>query len=229
MAAIVAPNIVTDGLVACWDAGNRVSYPGAGTVWTDVAAGNNAALQNYDEGDFSSDDMGYVSFDGTDQYAEAPGANLNLTDKVSLFSYVRFADSANFDYDGVPIMGKDFSGGATFALEYTDRKIKAALYAGSWTGFESDFLMSVDTWYYVGFTYDRVNVKVYGNGAVQATTAETDALSGDTTGTFNFGAGTWAGSPFFRFTGDIALVKLYNRALTAAEVAQNYNATKGRF
>ena len=38
--------------------------------------------------------MGYISFNGTDEYVAAPGANLNLTDKVSLFSYLRFADSA---------------------------------------------------------------------------------------------------------------------------------------
>ena len=39
-------NIVTDGLVGCWDAGNRRSYPGAGATWTDLAGGNNGTLTN---------------------------------------------------------------------------------------------------------------------------------------------------------------------------------------
>ena len=36
MGAVASTNIVTDALVGCWDAGNRISYPGAGTTWTDV-------------------------------------------------------------------------------------------------------------------------------------------------------------------------------------------------
>jgi hypothetical protein len=36
-------------------------------------------------------------------------------------------------------------------------------------------------------------------------------------------------SGFAKFTGNIASVQIYNRALSATEVLQNYNATKSRF
>ena len=32
-----SPRIVTDGLVFCVDAGDKMSYPGAGTTWTDLS------------------------------------------------------------------------------------------------------------------------------------------------------------------------------------------------
>ena len=38
MSNIHSPNVVTNGIVACWDAGSRASYPGAGTTITDLAA-----------------------------------------------------------------------------------------------------------------------------------------------------------------------------------------------
>ena len=34
MSNIHSPNVVTNGIVACWDAGSRASYPGAGTTIT---------------------------------------------------------------------------------------------------------------------------------------------------------------------------------------------------
>ena len=42
MAIKHSPRIVTDGLVAHYDAANTKSYPGSGTVWKDLSGkGNN--------------------------------------------------------------------------------------------------------------------------------------------------------------------------------------------
>ena len=37
MAFFHSPNIVTDGLIICYDAGDQISYPGSGTTWTDLS------------------------------------------------------------------------------------------------------------------------------------------------------------------------------------------------
>ena len=57
----------------------------------------------------------------------------------------------------------------------------------------------------------------------------TGSLSSTYDGVFNYmgGPGGWGG--INDFEGKIANVYIYNRALSAAEVTQNYNATKGRF
>ena len=58
-------NVVTDVLVGCWDAGNRRSYPGAGTVWTDPVGGIKGTLENEDDDalNFNSFKGGYLEFD----------------------------------------------------------------------------------------------------------------------------------------------------------------------
>jgi len=61
------PKIVTDGLVLCLDAGNTKSYPGTGTVWTDLSGnGNNGTLVN--GVGYSSDNQGSMVFDGVNDY-----------------------------------------------------------------------------------------------------------------------------------------------------------------
>jgi hypothetical protein len=47
MAYNFSPKIITDGLVLYLDAANTRSYPGSGTVWTDLSrVGNNGTLTN---------------------------------------------------------------------------------------------------------------------------------------------------------------------------------------
>jgi hypothetical protein len=41
--------------------------------------------------------------------------------------------------------------------------------------------------------------------------------------------GGYAGSRGYYYNGDIAIVRVYNKALSASEVLFNYNALKGRF
>ena len=52
------PDIIQDGLVLCLDAASKRSYPGTGTVWTDLKGGNNGTLTNMDAAHFSSDNVG---------------------------------------------------------------------------------------------------------------------------------------------------------------------------
>ena len=78
-------NIVTDGLVACWDAGNRRSYPGTGTSWTALGAGSAGTLANTPS--FVDGKMGYITFDGTDDYAEFQLDTMTLSEGSSGSAY----------------------------------------------------------------------------------------------------------------------------------------------
>ena len=62
-----SPAIVTDGLVLCLDAANIRSYPKSGTTWSDLVGTNNGTLTNMDAANFSSDNGGSLSFDGSDE------------------------------------------------------------------------------------------------------------------------------------------------------------------
>ena len=63
------PDIVENGLVLHLDAADTNSYPGSGTLWTDLSGnGNNGTLTNGPA--YSSNNKGYFSFDGTDDYVD---------------------------------------------------------------------------------------------------------------------------------------------------------------
>jgi len=80
-------------------------------------------------------------------------------------------------------------------------------------------------YYHVVFTWDGTNVKGYLNGELGFTTA-ISGLTGIRNGQSPRRIGRRSGNPLI---GEMPVVKLYNQALTAAEVLQNYNATKSRF
>lgn len=80
--------------------------------------------------------------------------------------------------------------------------------------------------YFLSTTRDRSgNVILYRNG-VQVTTG---VLAASIPVTYNFRIGADVNGGAEPFTGSIHSVKVYNRVLTAAEVAQNFNAHRGRY
>jgi hypothetical protein len=84
---------------------------------------------------------------------------------------------------------------------------------------------TLNTWQQIIFTYDGSGLAIYSNGVSVGSTAFT--------GTPNSGgAGIRIGRRWDLenyFTGNIAISRVYNRALTSTEILQNYNAQKGRF
>jgi hypothetical protein len=82
-----------------------------------------------------------------------------------------------------------------------------------------------NTWGFYCCTYDGANVKIYRNGTYEGQQAST--------GTANWSVGMrigyWNGGSGYQWSGDIGSVMFYNKALTAAEVLQNFNAHRGRY
>ena len=79
-------------------------------------------------------------------------------------------------------------------------------------------------WYHVAVTITSGSQKLYLNGAEVG--SDTETTSNFTTDT-NLWIGRYASASYW--DGKIAIVHLYSRALTAAEIQQNYRTHKGRF
>ena len=110
---------------------------------------------------------------------------------------------------------------------------------GSSSGIVNSSTIQTNTWYHTVATYNLSSNQIYLNGSLQNTTSYSSAaieLSGSNGQTAGIGClfsmhGNVSGGPtrYGTFNGNISLVKYYNRALTAAEIQQNFNALRGRF
>ena len=220
-------DVVEDGLVFCLDAASKRSYPGTGTVWTDLAGENNGTLENGPT--FSSDNGGIIEFDGSDDYV-VTSSNVGITG-ASPRTLCFWFDYTNSVVKNIVGYGAGNVNADIFdVLHYYSGgyyRIIGHFYGGGYD--TSSTLPSRDTvnfnaWNYICVSYDSTNVYVYTNGlfsnSITLTLTTVD-------GVFHIGKGTY--STYDYFTGNISNVSIYNRAITADEVLQNYLATRGRY
>jgi len=240
MAAIVAPNIVTDGLVACWDAGNRRSYPATGTTWTDVVGGNNGTLNNNSSGlTFDSSKLGCLDFDGTDDYVEiANESNFDIATSCSIIAWVYLEGLGESNFGRIIDKGSAVNSTTLDGFQF---HLDTGTTFGAAVGFSttnawvkaSNSTLSEDEWVFIAMTFNEDSdnvIKLYKNGD-RITSLKQDQAGVGTidNSSVNPRIGNYAGDTTRTFDGKIAVVSFYNRGLTADEVAQNYNATKNRF
>ena len=232
MGAYAGPEIVEDGLVLALDAGNTKSYPGSGTTWTDLSGnGNNGTLVNgvgYDSGN-----GGALSFDGVDD-------RVNLGDILDAGSgdYTFQAWSRLTSTNSQNKMIMDKRDGINRILLYSrgsDGFIQASIGDGSQLFSVVDNINHRDgIWRNYAFTVNRSNnlLKLYRNGVSVSSTDITGLGTQNNSKSLVLGAGYGGSSGLeasYYWQGSIAQASIYNRALTASEIQQNFNATRGRF
>lgn len=88
----------------------------------------------------------------------------------------------------------------------------------------STSIVNDDQWYHGVATYNGSEVKIYINGVLESTNARSGSI---TPSALRVGSNNAGSSEFF--DGQIPLLKMYNKALTAEEVQNNYNAIKSRY
>lgn len=236
MATELGPNMVTEGLILALDAGASRSYPGTGTVWSDVSGeGNNATSQasaSATAGIFNSD--GYFNLtEAADVFFLIPGLNnYDFNNSISIEFWIKNTGgdyravvqnsdsiSASSDTIDVRIGREDYYGGdnngtmCNFSMKL----------AGTQTGVQ--FPLALNTWTHVHCNYEGSAIKVYLNGVVFSSTAATgtiDQVSNDFKLFRHYNTGEDLVNPF-------ASIKIYNVALSADDVLQNFNAQKNRF
>jgi hypothetical protein len=230
--------IVTSGLVMSLDAGNLVSYSGAGTTWGDLTTnGYIGMLTNGPT--FNTDGGGTIVFDGIDDYTQL-GDVLDLgTNNLTINMWIKLSSSPS---ENMYIFSKAKAAFQAYRYGFRINQNKiAAFFQGNLSGSDiapvGNTVLSVDTWYMVTIVFNRSsNITMYVNG-IQET------LTGDSTisqwnnlnfqsdnpariGSYTSGDNT---SPILPFKGSISTVQVYFDVLTQSEIAQNYNAYKSRF
>jgi hypothetical protein len=220
------PTIVTNGLVLALDAGDRNSYVSGSTTWIDLAGTNNGTLTNGPT--FNSSNLGSIVLDGTDDYIQTTATNLNANiGTLSLWIKTGFASTDTRPYYFIDT--RDSTNYQNIALYYLLSQGGFVIWGNSSLIFSSAKTFSTNTYFMLTLTYNFVsdNYILYINGNLENSSTSAKSSSGTITKTTLGSRFNQAVSEYF--IGNIYNVQTYNRALSASEVLQNYNATKGRF
>ena len=213
--------IVTNGLVLNLDAGNRASYPGTGNgnTWFDLSGnGNNGTLVN--GVGYNSANGGSLVFDGTNDRVTIS----NTIPSLSNFTIELFMQTSLLDGSQDIFFDQFFS----LRFEINSNKYRIHLGSGSRWAFIThvgNTTLSTNTWYHSVWSWNGTTSALYLNGVSDGTMTYSAASSG--TGDITLGQHTPDTS--YNWNGRISNIRIYNRALTASEIQQNFNATRGRF
>jgi hypothetical protein len=222
------PNIVTDGLVFAVDAANPSSYPGSGTIWKDQTVNqNNGTLTNGPT--FNSDDQGSIDFDGVNDVITINQIASYSSDDPHTYSAWVNADSTT-SYKWILNNGAVSTG--TSLIIYGN---KIGFFWKGGTAVKQGILnVNVGTWYNLTVCYNGSSrtYDMYVNGVLDTSSDTSSPTAGAgaswSAGNLNPRIGSWYNGNF-DFNGKVSNTQIYNRALSSTEVAQNYNALKGRF
>jgi|14_taG_2_1085336.scaffolds.fasta_scaffold12801_3 hypothetical protein len=220
-------SIVTDGLVFYVDAANGNSYSGSGTTWSDLVGNTDGTLKNTPT--FDSGDGGSFYFNGSNEYTDIKSlvipANITVSAWINPSATTSAGQILTSDDSAVSIRNWQF-------LMEADNKIRAIGFHTSGNQnlqFVTTDTIPDDTWTMVSFTSDGTNIKIQFNGVEKATGSFPYSLLGNgSTGDALIGARKSSSLAAF-FNGKIAVVQVYDRALSSTEILQNYNALKNRF
>ena len=231
MAVSSGPDIVDSGLVLALDAADRNSYPGSGTTWTDLSGrGNTGTLTNGPT--YSSANGGSFVFDGVDDYVDIGSLGSQFTNFTveiwfksdSVTNYRNPIDCnwliENGSYSNLgPRLEQNSSGNLNWIVG-----------SGS------------DVYSFVTLVPSGLSSTPYHHAVITKTSSTNfnGYYNGNYTSSLSFSG--WAGSMLSVsvgrgfsasgerwFIGKIPSVKIYNRALSATEIQQNFNSVRSRF
>jgi len=239
MSVFAGPEINESGLVLYLDAGNIKSYTGSGTSWTDISGrGNTGTLTNGPT--YSSANGGSIVFDGTNDYVivgnNPPSSTLNIVDNVSLSIWIKFPTGyGNATYNSIIVkrrpgnqvnygLGYNPTGGVNVLYWYYSNFVGGASVPLTSNFSENVWTNICGTFSKNGSTTDSV---LYKDGVALISSNGAGNVAAQASPDVTIGGYVYAGIEYSPVT--ISNVSIYNRTLSAAEVSQNFNATRSRY
>jgi hypothetical protein len=230
--------VVNGNLILWLDAGQSTSYPGTGNTWTDISTNTlNGTLINTP----TFDNQGWIVFDRTqsERVDFSDSASVDFTGRAPytleawvypLSNYPTQTYAGIFNHESNPGGGRDgwnmwLRGNAAQNTTMTFATERFALGSANAPGFDLDQSVVLDNWHHIVATYDGTNIRMYRNGNLAVGPSASSLSITNTTVTMNIasrGTGSY-------FDGRISIARIYDQALTADEVAQNFNANRRRY
>ncbi len=231
-----APAIVQAGLILNLDAANPASYPGIGSNWTNLVIGTSVANFGLNGTiSFTTSNGGVLRFlDGgwattTSSFGRLASYTLEVWIKIAGTS----GPTPTSNYSPCIFSEKYGSDKINMVLAYnrytsptSPHQYAAGYYNGGWNTISTSSNTSdLNNWVHIVATYSGTTSTIYKNGQVIGT-----GTIGNNPDTSNLGynIGKRWDMPDLVY-GDYAIVNMYNRALSLAEIGTNFNAVKSRF
>jgi hypothetical protein len=169
---------------------------------------------------------GTFSFNGSSSYLSCPPGFSNFTAGITLSAWVYYSSS-----DGGWTRIFDFGNGNPsdnflFCRYSTTNNLFWGIYPGSASVYVTGGNITFNGWAMYTATADGSNMKIYVNGVLAATLATSQLPTNITRNNNYIGKSNWP-DPYLN--GNISVGQIYNKALTEAEVQQNFNALRGRY
>tara|TARA_Y100000361_G_scaffold65711_1_gene57664 strand:+ start:901 stop:1593 length:693 start_codon:yes stop_codon:yes gene_type:complete len=212
--------IVQNGLILNLDAGVKDSYSGVGASWKDLKANRNGTLVNNPT--FSKEAGGRIVFDGTDEYMDditIPNTTNQLTVEFAL----------------------NYNDGGYFNIFEASRNVRPMLWVDTAERLECSYSTAAGGFVSPGNYIDQdiiatvlfdgtatPGISLYVNGSLVGT-KDTQHVTWSDGLDFTFFNRNTSGTRSLFYDGEVYFVRFYSRILSAAEVLQNYNATRHRF
>jgi hypothetical protein len=237
MSTYFGPEISTDGLMLCLDAGNTRSYPGTGTTWYDIS-GSGGTNFTINASAFNSSGPKYMDFNGSYGCAvTASGVDTTFSGTCTAVVWTRIlnssgnwrtlfrAESSGADHQVIVQSGGwaigmyDNTNGTGFNSSGFSQQSLPGYGTSQWNMLVWRWVSTQNDFYYYSFSYNDSPETERGANSSSNARFKTGFR---TLGAYN------SSSPN-QFWGDIAYIAMYNRRLDNAEVRAAFQAQRGRF
>jgi hypothetical protein len=224
------PRVVTSGLVLALDAGDVNSYPGSGTTWYDTS-GNNYNGTLYSGATYAARNGGVIVFDGTNDYMQlVDGLDTPTATNSTYEFWCKTTTNKNAEYLKVGSGAVTNSAGemAFFYINNLMYFIKFVSASGDRPHISAtyNYNLADGEWKHIVGTYQ-------GTASAGTSTLYYNGVQVGVNSTITYSTSEaqpgFSQASSYAFAGDLANIRVYNRALSASEIEQNYLAQKSRF
>ena len=240
-----SPNIVTDGLIVCYDPANTRSFVSGSTSLYDLTTNKyDGLLVNGPV--YSGVNYGTISMDASNDEIDFPDIGNVTNGTVSIW----FRNNINIETGTTASWLFWFGSGGTFSnmrvafgnvttlspelfTVYLPDFTETGSISGRW-GSSSSLPISGSSipsgWYNIVIARDSFGSRIYFNNTLLGNPPFGGNVNSITTSTIPFSRSGWNNNRIgYDGNGLVSHFTIYNRALTTQEVSRNYNALKNRF
>jgi hypothetical protein len=189
-------------------------------------SGNNNFGTTANSPTYSSANGGYITFDGSNDYIDCGNSSsLTITDNITVSIWVR---RTSYNSNIAMLIRRNSYDSYAFQLGSSSPTIRWKINTGPSTWAQTGTTaLNLNEWANIVGTYDKSTMRLYKNGVQMQTLSETASINYPVSDNLIIGRDDPVSGRYF--IGNIAQVQIYNRALTASEIQQNFNASRGRF